>query len=76
MKVFLYLAGVEPGKEVSGYANAGYQEAETHILGGGRVELTGEAQHTEFSCYSLPKSNRLPKKKNRFHWPSHREAQA
>jgi hypothetical protein len=70
VKVFLYLVGVEPGKGVSGYVKAGYQKAEMHMLGGG--ELTGKAQHAEFSCYSLPKNNRLPEK--RFHWPSLREA--
>jgi hypothetical protein len=70
MNVFLYFVGVEPEKGVNGYVNAGYQEAEMHMLKGG--ELTGRAQHAEFSFYSLPKNNRLPEK--RFHWPSHREA--
>lgn len=69
MKVILYLVGVEQGKGVSGYVNAGYQEREMRMLGGG--DLTGKAQHAEFSCYSLPKNNRLPEK--RFHRPSHRE---
>jgi hypothetical protein len=70
IKVFLYLVGVEPGKRVNSYVNAGYQEAEMHMLGGG--ELTGKAQHAELSCCSLPKNNRLPE--GSFHWPSHREA--
>lgn len=38
-------------------------------VGGG--DLTGKAQHAEFSCYSLPKNNRLPEK--RFHRPPYQE---
>lgn len=70
MEVLLYLVGVEPGKGVSGYVNARYRETEMLMLGGGN--LTGKAQHAEFSYYSLSKNNRLPEK--RFHRPSHREA--